>query len=88
MALVGDVLRACGGADGAAAVEAELVHWLQQRKEPLAAAEAAAALHDAGRAADAVAAVLPGLRSRIEMVDWLGEEEKAHALELLDGASQ
>ena len=63
------------------------LHWLQQRKDPLAAAEAAAALHDAGRAADAVAAVLPGLRSRIEMVDWLGEEEKAHALELLDAVS-
>ena len=31
---------------------------------------------------------LSGLRSRIEMVDWLGEEEKAHALELLDGVSQ
>ena len=83
VALVGDVLRRLR----TAAVEPELVHWLQQRKEPLAAAEAAAALHDAGRAADAVAAVLPGLRSRIEMVDWLGEEEKAHALELLDGVS-
>ena len=89
VALVGGVLRECGvGLVAAEAVQGELLHWLRQRKEPLAAAEAAAALHDAGRAADAVAAVLPGLRSRIEMVDWLGAEEKAHALELLGGVSQ
>ena len=84
MALVGDVLRACGGADGVAAVGMTEVGWAMSGRSLVAIEEGAASLAIGNgaawpAAADAMAsarAVHADVSLRTEFATWTGEAKQ------------